>query len=48
MIRVNTQPLFDALCPEWVRPPETVPERRVRVLVERRDGLYRPGEPVTF
>ena len=47
MIRVDSQPLYDALCPEWKLAPVPEPEERLSI-VPLSSPVVAPGEPVTF
>ena len=47
MIRVDSQPLYDALCPEWKLAPVPEPEERLSI-VPLSSPVTAPGEPITF
>lgn len=47
MIRVDSQPLYDALCPEWKLAPAPEPEERLSI-VPLSSPVTAPGEPITF
>ena len=47
MIRVDSQPLYDALCPEWKLAPVPEPEERLSI-VPLSSPVVAPGEPVSF
>lgn len=47
MTRVDSQPLYDALCPEWKLAPAPEPEERLSI-VPLSSPVTAPGEPITF
>lgn len=49
MVRVDVQPLYDKLCPEWNLPDAAEkPATRLGVRSLVPEAVYAPGEPITF